>query len=333
MKLAVVIPMYNSAATIADTLEATLAVERDGHDLEIVVVDDGSTDASRSVAARYPVTVIPQANTGPAGARNTGWRRSGGEIIFFTDADCRPGADWIVRMLPPFARDRVGAVAGSYSIANPGRALARLIQAEIRHRHRVMGEYVKAGGSYNLAVRRSVLEQVGGFDAAYPTASGEDNDLSYRIQKAGYRIAFNPDSRVAHVHPERFWKYLRAQFVHGYWRGLLYRRHPQFITGDDYTRPRDILGSFLATAFLGLCPLVPFAPGLMVWPLVALLAALAGMEGLCALEIAVRNRDWILFPLGTLTFSVRSFFRVTGWFRGLLTAAARREAVGAGVRR
>ncbi|MBN2430097.1 MAG: glycosyltransferase [Acidobacteria bacterium] len=333
MKLAVVIPLYNSAATIAATLEATLAVEPNGHDVEIVVVDDGSTDESRAVAARYPVAVIPQANTGPAGARNTGWRRSDGEIILFTDADCRPEPDWIGQMLPPFEQEYVGAVAGSYSIANPGRALARLIQAEIRHRHRVMGEFVKAGGSYNLAVRRSVLEQVGGFDESYPTASGEDNDLSYRIQKAGYRIAFNPNSRVAHVHPERFWKYLKIQFVHGYWRGLLYRRHPEFVTGDDYTRPRDILGSFLATAFLGLCPLVLLAPRLMVWPLAALLAALVGMEGLCALEIAIRNGDGILFPLGTITFSVRSFFRVTGWFRGLLAATARRETAGAGVRR
>jgi glycosyltransferase involved in cell wall biosynthesis len=333
MKLSVVIPMYNSAATIAMTLEAALAVERGGHDLEVVVVDDGSTDESRRIAEGYHVTLVTQANSGPAAARNAGWRRSTGEVILFTDADCRPETDWLDRMTAPLAKAGVGAVAGSYSIANPQRAMARLIQAEIRHRHRVMGEYVKAGGSYNLAVRREVLEEVGGFDESYPTASGEDNDLSYRIQKAGYRIAFNPDSKVAHVHPERFWKYMRIQFVHGYWRGLLYRRHPEFITGDDYTRPRDILGSFLVTAFLGLCPLVPFAPGLMAWPLLALLAALVGMEALCALEIAIRNRDWILFPLGTVTFSVRTFFRVTGWFRGLLAATARPEPASGGVRR
>jgi len=333
MKISIVIPVYNSARFIGKALDAVMSLDKGNHEVEIIVVDDGSTDESCRIIEEYPVHLIRQPNMGPACARNTGWRKASGEIIFFTDADCMPEKDWIQCMAPPFQQPEVGAVAGSYNIANPENSLARLIQAEIIHRHKCFSEYARAGGSYNLAVRRDLLEALGGFDESYPTASGEDNDLSYRIQKADFRIAFNAESRVAHFHPERLGKYLKTQFVHGYWRGVLYRNHPEFITGDDYTRPRDILGSFLATIFLALCPFVFFSPFLLSIGLAATLSALVAMEGLCAVELAINNRDWILMPLGTVTFSVRSFYRVAGWFWGLFSSFCRGRELLRGAKR
>lgn len=319
MKVSVVIPVYNGARFISGLMESLQGIDPDGYELEFIVVDDGSTDDTAERLAQYPVQVISQANAGPASARNAGWRKADGDIVVFTDADCRPGKLWIRSLMEGFSDATVGAVAGSYDIANPESALSRVIHTEIIHRHNQLQDFVRVAGTYNLAIRRQCLEMLNGFDESYPAASGEDNDLSYRLQKAGFRIAFRPRARVAHYHPEGLGKYLKTQFVHGYWRGRLYLIHPQFLAGDDYTRPRDILGSFLAAVSLAsILPSIFLSGWWHLLPVLFLMLIL-GLEGICALELAIRNRDWILFPLGTITFSVRAYYRVTGALIGVLS--------------
>jgi cellulose synthase/poly-beta-1,6-N-acetylglucosamine synthase-like glycosyltransferase len=109
-------------------------------------------------------------------------------------------------------------------------------------------------GSFNVGFPRKVLEEVGGFHEEYRHASGEDNDLSYRIRKRGYRLLFEPRARVAHMHPERLGSYLREQARHGYWRMKLYRDHPERMGGDDYSGPADFVEPPAALAALLLLP-------------------------------------------------------------------------------
>jgi glycosyltransferase involved in cell wall biosynthesis len=321
MKVSVVVPCYNSARYIEGTLDALGRLEPGEHELEIILVDDGSTDDTAERIKYRPVTLIRQPNGGPAAARNSGWRAASGEIVCFTDADCIPPAGWLRCLLAGFEIPEVGAVAGSYEAANPGRLLARLIQAEIAYRHRRMPQFVRAGGTYNLAVRRVVLEAVGGFDESFPAASGEDNDLSYRIRRAGHRIAFCPQCRVAHYHPEAWLAYLRTQYIHGYWRSRLHRKHPVFLSGDDYTRLRDILDCALA---LGIIPAGIAAgagwPG-AAWAVAGLAAALLGLESWAAAGIAREAREIRLLFAGLAVFTVRAFARMAGWISGLVSAA------------
>jgi glycosyltransferase involved in cell wall biosynthesis len=326
MRVSVVVPVYNSRRYLRQNLEALADLEENGHEVEVVVVDDGSTDGTPDLVAEYPFRLIRQDNQGPAAARNTGWRNSTGQIVFFTDSDCLPPPGWIHGLLPPFAAADVGAAAGSYEVANPAKLLPRLIQAEIRYRHHRMGEFIRAAGTYNMAVRRLVLEQVGGFDQSYPTASGEDNDLSYRILKAGWRIAFQPECRVGHYHPDRIGKYLRSQFVHGYWRSRLYRRHPEFLSGDDYTRKRDLMDSFLAACAMGLLPLVPCFPVPLGCCLAFVLVLLLAVDAVSAGGIALETRDWRLFPAGAGMFVVRAFVRVAGAGWGLVRMLGRSDS-------
>lgn len=239
--ISVVVPAYNCQNTIAHTLKAiqnqTINID------EIIVVDDGSVDQGAAVIKKFQkVKYIFQNNSGPAGARNRGAQEARGEIIFFTDSDCVPRKDWVEKSLPHFQDSRVGVVAGSYGIANSENILARCIHKEILYRHHhLMPQYPKAFGSYNFGVRKKVFEEVGGFNTVYPWASGEDNDLSYKILNAGHKIYFEKNSLVDHYHTIKVFKYLQEQYRHGVWRVQMYRDHPMMMKGDGYTFWKDII--------------------------------------------------------------------------------------------
>ncbi len=249
----VVIPAYNAARTIAPCLAACLA--QDYPDVEVIVVDDGSTDGTARIVRAYPVRYIRQDNAGPATARNRGWRAASGDVICFTDADCVPQPGWVAGLVRHYTADDVAGVGGSYGIVNDDNLLAACVHEEIVQRHLRMPDTVDYLGSFNASYRRRVLEEVGGFDESYRMASGEDNDLAYRVRKRGYRLLFDRDVRVAHQHPERLWPYLRSQFWHGYWRMKLYRDHPRMGGGDVYAGLWDFVQPPLAVLTLGLLPL------------------------------------------------------------------------------
>ncbi len=253
--VSVVIPAYNAQETISVAIEGVLSQDYKGL-LELVVVDDGSTDHTADIVRRYPRVVYAyQHNAGPASARNYGARLAKGAILVFTDSDCRPQSSWISRMLQGFIHENVLAVAGSYGIANTASPLARVIHAEIIFRHRVlMPDFPKAFGSYNVAIRREAFESAGGFNAQYRRASGEDNDLSYKIIARGGRIFFRRDACVDHYHQESLSRYLKEQFRHGLWRIKMYADHPGMMAGDGYTFWKDMveipLSAAHATVFL-----------------------------------------------------------------------------------
>lgn len=247
--ISVVVPAYNAEATLSGLINAVLGQKYHGG-VELVIVDDGSTDSTGEIVKQYrEVRYVRQENAGPASARNRGAREAKGDFIFFTDSDCCPREGWIADMMAGFRQEDVAVVAGSYGIANPSSALARVIHADIMFRHhKLMPLYPKAFGSYNFAVRRGVFEAVGGFNDSYRRASGEDNDLSYKILAAGGRILFLKDACVDHYHPVSLPRYMKEQFRHGFWRVRMYLDHPRMMGGDGYTFWKDMIEIPLAVA-------------------------------------------------------------------------------------
>ena len=161
--VSVVIPAFNAEATIGRVVGAVR--EQDlTEEVEVIVVDDGSTDQTAARAQGAGAMVVRQAKLGPAQARNNGWRAAQGEVVLFTDSDCRPHRDWARKLLAGFANPEVAAVAGSYGIWNPQSWLARNIHEEIKSRHAKMGEFIPVFGSYNVSIRKEVLEKLDGFD-------------------------------------------------------------------------------------------------------------------------------------------------------------------------
>ena len=316
MKVSVVIPAYNAQQTIGAVVAHILSQTRGRLQVEVVVVDDGSIDETASIAESAGATVIQQANAGPAAARNRGWKTATGRFICFVDSDCVPTAGWLVNLLDGFTDRQVGAVAGSYDIANDSSWLARWVHQEIIERHSRMPSSIRAFGSYNVAIPRYVLEATGGFDPSYRRASGEDNALSYRIIKKGYRIAFRPRAKVAHYHPERIWKYLMEQCRHGFWRAKLYKGHPDMIRGDDYTRLRDRLEPVLVGGIVGFLLLAVLWITGFIWPLLIFLAAYTSIHLSWPMSWWLGEGKAEALPYAGVTF-LRGFARTLGLGAGV----------------
>jgi glycosyltransferase involved in cell wall biosynthesis len=312
--VSIVVPAYNSSRTIRSCIEACL--NQDYPELEVIVVDDGSTDGMGEIVRGYPVRYIRKPNGGPASARNVGWRAAIGEIVCFTDADCIPVRDWVSRLVSGYTSDEVAAVGGSYEIVNPDSLLATCIHEEIIQRHLSMPREVDYLGSFNLSLRKRVLEEVGGFDEGYRKASGEDNDLSYRLSKLGYKLIFDSEAKVAHHHPERLWPYLLHQFRHGYWRMKLYREHPYMAKGDVYSGISDLIQPPLFLATMGL---LPFA---FKSPIGGILLALLSIGVILQLPNAIRIvkrkgkiRHLALVPIALLRGYARGLGMLFGFWR------------------
>jgi cellulose synthase/poly-beta-1,6-N-acetylglucosamine synthase-like glycosyltransferase len=234
--ISVIVPVRNAARTIGaclDGLEAQ-SVSRDRY--EVIVVDDGSTDDTRDIVKGYDVVLLTQAHQGPATARNRGVGAARGEIVLFTDADCVPDENWIEEMVRPFDDPEVVGVKGAYR-TRQGEIVARFVQCEYEERYERMAgrRFIDFIDTYSAGYRREVFLAHGGFDAGYPNASVEDQELSFRLAERGYKMVFNPRAAVHHQHPDNVAAYFKRKFNIGYWKVRVLQSHPGKAVRDSHT--------------------------------------------------------------------------------------------------
>ncbi len=233
--ISVVVPVYNASDTILPLLEALKG--QTIKKFEVVCVDDGSTDDSPIKIKNFKgmkIRLFSQENKGPAFARNLGAQKARGDVIVFIDSDCLPRKDWLGKMTAPLKDNAVG-VMGVYETHNKESMVARYVGYEIDRRHSGMGNHIDFISTYSAAYRRDIFLKFGGFDTSFRTANAEDTELSYRIRKAGYMLALARDAVVLHRHPSKIRSYLGQQFSRGYWRTLMYAKHPKKFVSDSYT--------------------------------------------------------------------------------------------------
>ncbi len=270
--VSLVIPAHNEAEHLAACLEAaTLLVGRSGL-REILVVDDASTDATRAIAERHGARVVAGNGGGAGAARNLGVAAASGDLIWFVDADCVPQPDALEQLLPHLNDPRVAAVGGSYGNMRPDSLLACLIQEEIAARHARMGARVNFLATFNVLYRKSVLQQLGGFDTNL--RKGQDAELAFRTLDLGYELAFERRSIVRHFHESSLRRYLAVQWQQGRYRVLLYQSHPGRMGGDSYSTKADHIQPPLALLSVCLLPTLALGPlAILEW------SALAGLLG------------------------------------------------------
>lgn len=238
MQVSTIIPTYNGRARIGRTLQALLA-QPGAADMEIIVVDDGSTDGTAAYCASFGdrVRTLSQPNQGPAAARNLGARQAKGDILLFTDDDCVPDPDWLPEMLKPFAEDpEVIGVKGAYRTEQP-ELVARFVQLEYEDKYDRMAQdrYIDFIDTYSAGFRREVFLRFGGYDASFPVPCAEDVELSFRMSREGLRMVFNPRAVVAHTHPDDLGKYLRKKHKFAYWRMVAVKKNPEKLVRDSHT--------------------------------------------------------------------------------------------------
>ncbi|WP_293354373.1 MULTISPECIES: glycosyltransferase [unclassified Microcoleus] len=212
--VSVVVPVYNGETDLPDLIECLRSQTYPTNRVEYLLVDNKSRDCTSTIlqaAAKSPnqegfnqITIRNLAeNTiqSSYAARNKGIRASTGEIIAFTDADCRPESQWLQNLVEPFANLEIGISCGEI-LALPGNTLLEKHAARentLSQQHTLAHPFCPYGQTANLAVRRQILAQVGLF-RPYLT-SGGDADLCWRIlRETSYKMYFAQNAIARHRH-------------------------------------------------------------------------------------------------------------------------------------
>ncbi len=259
----IIIPAYNAADTISACVRALKTQTIPSNRYEIIVVDDGSADDTTQRAEAAGARVIRQGNAGAAAARNLGAAAARSKILLFTDSDCVPAPNWVAQMVAPFADPAVAGAKGVYETEQSG-FTPRFVQQEYQDKYDGMARLPQIDfvDTYSAAYRRDIFLAMGGFDTTFPGASVEDQEFSFRLAEAGYRLVFVPNAVVFHRHDPALMDYLRRKFFIGYWKNLVVRRHPDKLARDSHTP--QVLKLQMGFAALGcglLAPAILFRRG------------------------------------------------------------------------
>jgi hypothetical protein len=324
-----VVPVRNGAPWIRATLDA-IAAQADGRPIEIIVVDDRSRDDSaarlRELARTYPLRIVDGEGRGAAAAINAGVRAATHPVICQVDQDVVVQPGWMRRLVEELEDPEVAAAQGYYATDPAAPFFARAMNLDLEQRYAAIDgcdtDHVCTG---NAAYRAAALRRVGLFDETF--GYGYDNDLSYRLRAAGYRLTFCREARSVHRWREGLPGYLAQQYGFGYGRLDLVAKHPRRVSGDAVS-PSGMMAHpvVMAAALAGLVAAAVLAAAGGPWAMAAaasaaLVAGLA-LERLAAGVAAARRfRD-----LAPLAFPPLHLVRDLAWVAAMAMWLARRMA-------
>ena len=272
--VSVVVPAFNEAATIVSTVRSLVASE---HPVEVVVVDDGSTDGTADAveALRLPgVQVVRKPNGGKPSALNVGIAAARHDLVVLMDGDTVFEPATVGHLVGPFADPRVGAVAGNARVADRRSIVARWQHIEYvigfnidRRVQDAWGVVTTVPGAIG-AYRREALVDVGGVS---DDTLAEDTDLTIALGRAGWRVVYEPAARAWTDAPSSFaqlWRQ-RYRWSYGIMQSLWKHRHAVVERGRSGHVGR--VGLLLTGLFQVLLPLLaPMVDVYLVYGLVYL---------------------------------------------------------------
>ena len=299
MDVSFVVPAKNEEQNIARCIESLLACDRAGLTVEIIVVDNGSTDGTVSLARSLDVVVLEFPELSISALRNAGASRSKGQWIAFVDADVTIESDWLENAKREINLPGVGAVGASPTIPENSNWVVRTWHLQIGMRPAYCERDWLA--SMNMLVKREAFENVGGFDETLLTC--EDVDLGYRISKSGNRIVYDKRLRAVHFGEAQT---LVQLFKKEAWRGSYNYR--------GLLRHGWQIGELpsLVQPLLSLCGVLCILVGIFAYTPLLLpgLALFATFPVAKAVQTAVRTHEWSAIPALLLVWSTYSLARI-----------------------
>jgi cellulose synthase/poly-beta-1,6-N-acetylglucosamine synthase-like glycosyltransferase len=270
-RISVIVAVYNSQNTIPKCLDSLCALDHPSY--EVIVADDGSTDRTAELCNAFSgVRVIRLDRGGPSRARNVAVRAAQGTIIAFTDADCIVESQWLNELEKGFISSDVAGVGGDQRSPADESELGKRIQEFLKISGFVTS-YVKADATFretghnascNSAYRKSVFEEIGGFDEAqFP---GEDLELDLKILRRGYRLIYNPAAIVGHYRPGTYREFSRMMRRYGAGEWHLVRKHG-FFRMPDFEPVAAAVGLVVLVAMFLLHP-GAWVLVLLPWPII-----------------------------------------------------------------
>ncbi len=225
-RISVIVCSYNGQRTLHDCLEGLLQL--DYPNFEVIVVDDGSTDLTMTIASEHGFNVIRTENRGLSQARNTGLGAATGEIVAYIDDDARPDPHWLTYLAATFLTTTHVGVGGP-NIAPPGDGLIAdcVANAPGGPVHVLLSDQeAEHIPGCNMAFRASCLQAIGGFDPQFRIA-GDDVDVCWRLQQCGWTLGFSPAAMVWHHRRNSVRTYWKQQKNYGKAEALLERKWPE----------------------------------------------------------------------------------------------------------
>ncbi len=226
-KVSVVVASYNGARTLEACLRSLMDLNYP--DYEVILVDDGSIDETQEIASRFPsIRNIRHENRGLSAARNSGIAAATGEIVAFTDSDCRADEDWLYFLVADMLRGGFTGMGGHNFLPREDSPVAAAVLVSPGGPAHVMltdqeAEHVPG---CNMAFYKWALDEINGFDPVFRKA-GDDVDLCWRLQGRGWKIGFSPSGFVWHYRRSTVRAYLKQQTGYGEAEAMLIAKHPE----------------------------------------------------------------------------------------------------------
>ncbi len=224
--ISVIVCSYNGQHTIRDCLEGLRNLEYPN--FEVIVVNDGSTDATAAIAGESGFRVISTENRGLSNARNVGMEAATGEIVAYLDDDARPDPHWLSYLAGTFLSTEHAGVGGpNIAPSGDGPIAACVTNAPGGPVHVLLSDQeAEHIPGCNMALRKNCLKAIGGFDPQFRIA-GDDVDVCWRLQQRGWTLGFSPAAMVWHHRRNSVRAYWRQQKNYAKAEALLEKKWPE----------------------------------------------------------------------------------------------------------
>jgi glycosyltransferase involved in cell wall biosynthesis len=218
----IIIPTFNRPLPLTHCLQSLARLDYPRERFEVIVVDDGSKTLTKAIVSsfcnQFDITLITQAHSGPAIARNKGATCAKGELLAFTDDDCILIPNWLKALATRFAEtqeDMIGGRILNVLLDNLYSTASHFLIEYLYSYYNAKSDQVRFLTSNNLALTADRFHRLGGFNTLFPHAAAEDREFCERWLRHGFRMTYAPEALIYHAHRLTLHSFCKQQFNYG----------------------------------------------------------------------------------------------------------------------
>ena len=237
--VSIVVGIRNEEKFIEECIESLLKLDYPQDSYEIIIVDGMSTDRTREIVQKYPVKLLLNERKNVAAARNLGVENARGDLVAFTDGDCKVDPSWLNILVKELqnAPDDVVCLGGPNLIFDTDPVFGRVVGysqetflgsgGSAQSKNSTKKHYVSSLPNCNAMYKKRAIQEVGSFDERFIV--GQDGDLNYRINKRGHKFLYIPEAQVMHHRRGTLKSFSVRMFKYGMWMAELFKKHGEFV--------------------------------------------------------------------------------------------------------